>query len=152
MIILSAIWTFCDGGSCRHPCSHAATMRVTQLPSHDTTRCRVSVHLSEIFSGIQQLQTISSVYQAPLFTLLHTNLNSRFTFILGLGYTAHYWIWGQPIIGHNFLTIAKNCKKSAAPGQAYCSVGDTKSWNNKMISNKKLRVVCIFAGAQIWQV
>ena len=93
-----------------------------------------------------------------LFIRPHYSLSSTPTWILGLlsglGYTAHYWIWGQPIIGHNFLTIAKNCKNSAAPGQVYCSVaaGDTKSWNNKMISNKKLRVVCIFAGAQIWQV
>ena len=96
------------------------TASFSWFPGRDTTRCRVSVHLSEIFSGIQQLQTISSVYQAPLFTLLHTNLKSRFTF--------GTWIYciiefeGNQSLVITFLTIAKNCKNSAAPGQVYCSV------------------------------
>ena len=59
-----------------------------------------------------------------LFIRPHYSLSSTPTWILGLlsglGYTAHYWIWGQPIIGHNFFNHWK--KISAAPGQVYCSV------------------------------
>ena len=53
-----------------------------------------------------------------LFIRPHYSLSSTPTWILGLllglGYTAHYWIWGQPIIGHNFFN---HCKKL----QKFCS-------------------------------
>ena len=154
--ILRANLTSCDGGSCRHPCSHAATMR------GEWHSFLLMIRPGAEYQFIYLKYSLGSNNYKPshLFIRPHYSLSSTPTWILGslsgLGYTAHYWIWGQPnqSLVITFLTIAKNCKNSAAPGQVYCSVvaGDTKSWNNKMISNKKLRVVCIFAGAQIWQV